>query len=441
MTFSPTGASDEITDGFTNVRAHLLSSFNLADFVVSVPSIGVREVRADGGDDEDPGRAPSARRGGQEDVAEDRPGGAGPGHHLPGHPDGRHHLLARPRPSSTGTSGVNLDITPKVNPSGDISLELTAEFSLLGKGATLAGQDLPTFLTRNVVGVLRLRDGETSLIGGLVQRSETDSLQRGPGAAEHSGAEQDLHLAQQEATRTTRSSSRSRPTSSARPKVIEDDLAGLVVGTEEIPKVEGARPPLFGPPSEAPPPGAVSGAAPRPVPVPSTVPPRAPAPVGPSNAAPVVEAPLSRPGEPAAGAARSNRPSLVRPRRRARPRARPSSGSDDSRRVTVQLSSPETVKQGEIATLSLVIVGLRDLTSLETVVNLDAGLEAVEAKPGPLLTLDGATVGAERGHRSRPGAGEAHEAHGGLRFGGRTHRAGAWPASRCVRRCLSNPCP
>ena len=72
--------------------------------------------------------------------------------------------------------GVNLDITPKVNPSGDISLELTAEFSLLGTPAELSNQTLPTFLTRNVTGVLRLRDGETSLIGGLVQRSEADTF-------------------------------------------------------------------------------------------------------------------------------------------------------------------------------------------------------------------------------------------------------------------------
>ena len=42
------------------------------------------------------------------------------------------------------------------------------------------------------------------------------------------------------------------------------------------------------------------------------------------------------------------------------------------------------------------IVGLRDLTGLETVAHPRPGLEAVEANPGSLLTLDGATVGAER---------------------------------------------
>ena len=51
---------------------------------------------------------------------------------------------------------------------------------------------------------------------------------------------------------------------------------------------------------------------------------------------------------------------------------------------------------GEIISVSLVVVGLRDLTGLEAVLTLDAGLEAVEALPGSLLTLDGAAVGAEK---------------------------------------------
>ena len=148
----PRGNERESRTGFTNVRAHLLSSLNLADFVVSVPSSRVREVRADRGERQDPGRAPAPRRRGQEDLAQDRPGGA----------RSRSRPSRPPRPAaptfSPATSfqyrnvGVNLDITPKVNPSGDISLELTAEFSLLGKPTTLAGQDLPTFLTRNVDG-------------------------------------------------------------------------------------------------------------------------------------------------------------------------------------------------------------------------------------------------------------------------------------------------
>jgi general secretion pathway protein D len=38
LTFSPTGAQGEVDSGFTSVRAHLLSSLNRADWVVSIPS-------------------------------------------------------------------------------------------------------------------------------------------------------------------------------------------------------------------------------------------------------------------------------------------------------------------------------------------------------------------------------------------------------------------
>ena len=76
--------------------------------------------------------------------------------------------------------GVNLALTPRVTASGDITLELTAEFSLLGADRNVGSDGnpilVPTFLTRNVTGVLRLRDGETGLIGGLLQGSEASTF-------------------------------------------------------------------------------------------------------------------------------------------------------------------------------------------------------------------------------------------------------------------------
>ena len=63
-------------------------------------------------------------------------------------------------------------MTPSVSASGDIQLELKAEFSLLGGDRNVGSEGnplfVPTFLTRSVVAVLRLRDGETGLIGGLL---------------------------------------------------------------------------------------------------------------------------------------------------------------------------------------------------------------------------------------------------------------------------------
>ena len=72
--------------------------------------------------------------------------------------------------------GVTLELTPKVTASGDIALELAAEFSLPGATSTVGGQDLPSFLTRTVSGVLRVRDGERVMVGGLLQEQEGRAL-------------------------------------------------------------------------------------------------------------------------------------------------------------------------------------------------------------------------------------------------------------------------
>lgn len=354
--FSPTGATDEVKDGFTNIRAHLLSSFNLADFVVSVPSsVFAKFVQTEG--TTKILAAPRLR------AAEGKKTSLKIGQEVPVPVTTFQATQTGGTTFSPATSfqyrnvGVNLDITPKVNPSGDISLELTAEFSLLGKAATLAGQDLPTFLTRNVVGVLRLRDGETSLIGGLVQRSETDSFS-GVLGLQSIPVLNKIFTSRNKTFEDNEILISITPHILRAPKVIEEDLAALVVGTEEIPRVEGARPPLFGPPSDAPPPGAASGArAVPPGPAPSGVPPRVPEPSA-----------ASGPGSPL----------------------------EEPRRITAQLSAPEALKTGETITVSLVVVGLRELTSLEALLTLDDGLEVVEATPGSLLTLDGVAVGAER---------------------------------------------
>ena len=380
--FSPTGAAGEEKDGFTNIRAHLLSSFNLADFVVSVPSsVFARFVQTEG--TTKILAAPRLR------AAEGKKTSLKIGQEVPVPVTTFQSTQTGGGTFSPATSfqyrnvGVNLDITPKVNPSGDISLELTAEFSLLGDPADLAGQKLPTFLTRNVVGVLRLRDGETSLIGGLIQQAETDDF-KGILGLQSIPVLNKVFTSREKKTQDTEILISITPHILRAPKVIEEDLVALVVGTEEIPRVEGARPPLFGPPSDAPPPGAASGAkAIPPPPAPPNVAPRVPVPVVPAGAPPPAAAPEAHPSvEPAA----------------VLPPAEPSSAPapDDPRRITAHLSSPEAVKMGEIISVSLVVVGLRDLTGLEAVLTLDAGLEAVEALPGSLLTLDGAAVGAEK---------------------------------------------
>ena len=181
-TLSPTGAENEVADGLLNIRAQLLSSLNQADWVVSIPSTVFARFLQTDSNVADPGLAAAARGGGQEGRAEDRHRGADPGDELH-----RGHSAAA---SSSGylpaTSfqyrnvGVNLSLTPRVAASGDITIELAAEFSLLGDDRNVGSEgnpiNVPTFLTRNVTGMLRLRDGETGLIGGLLQGRDARSF-------------------------------------------------------------------------------------------------------------------------------------------------------------------------------------------------------------------------------------------------------------------------
>jgi type II secretory pathway component GspD/PulD (secretin) len=77
--------------------------------------------------------------------------------------------------------GVNVEATPRVTYEGDISLELLIENSSLGEGLTVAGQSLPSFNSRKVQTKLRLRDGESNLLAGLLKEGERRSLRGFPG--------------------------------------------------------------------------------------------------------------------------------------------------------------------------------------------------------------------------------------------------------------------
>jgi hypothetical protein len=70
----------------------------------------------------------------------------------------------------------------------------------------------------------------------------------------------------------------------------------------------------------------------------------------------------------------------------------------DARPVTVLLSPPEVaLRVGQSGGLAVVLVGARDLQSVEITLAWDPALaEVTEVAAGSLLTLDGAPVAAER---------------------------------------------
>jgi general secretion pathway protein D len=74
--------------------------------------------------------------------------------------------------------GVNIDITPRTHHDDEVTLSLkVAVTSLSGTG--FGG--LPTFGNREITTVIRLRDGETNMLAGLIRDDERKSLDGVPG--------------------------------------------------------------------------------------------------------------------------------------------------------------------------------------------------------------------------------------------------------------------
>jgi general secretion pathway protein D len=79
------------------------------------------------------------------------------------------------------TIGVNIEITPRLHHNDDISLRLKLEVSNL---SGVGFQNLPTFGTRYVDTTIRLRDGETNLLAGLIRDEERTTLDGVPGLSD-----------------------------------------------------------------------------------------------------------------------------------------------------------------------------------------------------------------------------------------------------------------
>jgi general secretion pathway protein D len=77
--------------------------------------------------------------------------------------------------------GIIVNVTPRVTFDGDIVLELTVESSTIGQDVNIAGQNLPSFGSRKVETKIRLRDGESTLLAGLLREDENRVFTGFPG--------------------------------------------------------------------------------------------------------------------------------------------------------------------------------------------------------------------------------------------------------------------
>src|SRR5206468_4595403 len=77
--------------------------------------------------------------------------------------------------------GVNIDITPRTHHDDDVSLALTVAVTNIS-GTGFGG--LPTFGNREINTTIRLRDGETNMLAGLIRDDERHSLDGVPGLSD-----------------------------------------------------------------------------------------------------------------------------------------------------------------------------------------------------------------------------------------------------------------
>jgi len=80
--------------------------------------------------------------------------------------------------------GVNLDLTPRLLPNGEVNLHASIEISSLGADRSVGGFSQPTFNQRKIEHDIRLKEGEVNLLGGLIETKETQTVSGLPGLSQ-----------------------------------------------------------------------------------------------------------------------------------------------------------------------------------------------------------------------------------------------------------------
>ncbi len=218
--------------------------------------------------------------------------------------------------------GVKIQITPRVTVENDIILDLFLEDNQRGTDVPVAGVTVPSFVTRTITTRLRLRDGESNLLAGLLQQNEQTSITGFPGAIH-------VPVLSQLFSRNANTSDQLEIVMMLTPHIIrsqeitEADLKPVYIGSSQSLGVGGAPPLIVPPPVEPPPPapaaapgttvgGVAVMAPPGSTPVPGTVlvpqPPPAPVPPAVTTTPPDVGVAIPNPA-----AAATTNPTAVAP--------------------------------------------------------------------------------------------------------------------------------
>ena len=83
--------------------------------------------------------------------------------------------------------GVNIEVTPRVHPDGEVSMKLTVDISQITSTSNIGGINQPVIGQKKVEHDIRLKEGEVNILGGLIERSVTNNVNAIPGLGEVPG--------------------------------------------------------------------------------------------------------------------------------------------------------------------------------------------------------------------------------------------------------------
>jgi general secretion pathway protein D len=284
------GTATVATTGFTNLNS-LAHGVNMTDFYVALPSAVIKFLESDS---KTKLIAKPSLRG-----AEGTTLTANLGDQIPVPSTSFMPLVAGGTAMNPMTSftykdvGVNVSVTPRVTYDGDIILDLEVESSTKGSDVNIGGQNLPAFGSRKVKTRMRLRDGESNLLAGLLRDDERKSLTGFPGGI-HVPVIKQLFSGNDEQISQTDIVMLLTPHIIRTQALTEKNLQEIYIGTAQNPVLGGA-PPLIGQAAEAPPAQSLPVGADATPPAGAARPPITTQPYGTQGAALVGGAPVGKP--------------------------------------------------------------------------------------------------------------------------------------------------
>jgi general secretion pathway protein D len=223
-----TSGTQDSSSSTTQVRGNALYSLNASDFLFSLPSISFKLLESD--------TKSKVIAKPQLRVLDGEPLSIQVGDKVPS-PQTSFVPIAMGGVSQQAISsfqlldiGIKIELTPHIHHNGDITLKLKFEMSFITVPGTVTVP--PTIGNRTVTTVIRMRDGETGLLAGLLRDSERKSLHGFPGINSIPILNKIFGGTEEEVSQTD-IILRLTPRITRMPDITEEDLTPIWVGTKK----------------------------------------------------------------------------------------------------------------------------------------------------------------------------------------------------------------